>query len=111
MVVVVVVSFPKERKVSCQSLRQVGLLHDRWRHHRSPSPQFRHETEREGNIIQSSSALVVLAVTIDKTFGPTDLTSTYSVCTRRVFGGIGHRAQALRSGVQCSEMLYGVTLI
>ncbi|GFV85732.1 hypothetical protein TNCV_2003522 [Trichonephila clavipes] len=24
-----------------------------------------------------------------KTFGPTDLTSTYSVCTRRVFGGIG----------------------
>ncbi|GFT24616.1 hypothetical protein TNCV_2855851 [Trichonephila clavipes] len=24
-----------------------------------------------------------------KTFGPTDLTSTYSVCTRRVFGGTG----------------------
>ncbi|GFY15287.1 retrovirus-related Pol polyprotein from transposon TNT 1-94 [Trichonephila clavipes] len=34
-----------------------------------------------------------------KTLGPTDLTSTYSVCTRRVFGGIGHRTQALRSGV------------
>ncbi|GFW96848.1 hypothetical protein TNCV_2159841 [Trichonephila clavipes] len=25
-----------------------------------------------------------------KIFGPTDLTSTYSVCTRRVFGSIGH---------------------
>ncbi|GFW94397.1 hypothetical protein TNCV_1433321 [Trichonephila clavipes] len=25
-----------------------------------------------------------------KTFGPTDLTSTFSVCTRRVF--VGHRA-------------------
>ncbi|GFW52182.1 alpha-2 adrenergic receptor [Trichonephila clavipes] len=24
-----------------------------------------------------------------KTFGPTDLTSTYSVCTRRMFGGTG----------------------
>ncbi|GFW06003.1 hypothetical protein TNCV_4477971 [Trichonephila clavipes] len=31
-----------------------------------------------------------------KTFGPTDLTSTYSVCTRRVIGGIGHRTQAFR---------------
>ncbi|GFX15249.1 hypothetical protein TNCV_2709541 [Trichonephila clavipes] len=38
-----------------------------------------------------------------KTFGPTDLTSTYSVCTRRVFGGIGHRTQAFRSGVRCSN--------
>ncbi|GFW63822.1 hypothetical protein TNCV_3744271 [Trichonephila clavipes] len=38
-----------------------------------------------------------------KTFGPTDLTSTYSVCTRRVFGGIGHRTQAFRSAVRCSN--------
>ncbi|GFU79215.1 hypothetical protein TNCV_2137381 [Trichonephila clavipes] len=29
--------------------------------------------------------------------GPADLTSTYSVCTRRVFGGIGHRTQTFRS--------------
>ncbi|GFU59832.1 hypothetical protein TNCV_2987881 [Trichonephila clavipes] len=36
-----------------------------------------------------------------KTFGPTDLTSTYSVCTR-VFGGIRHRTQAFRSGVRYS---------
>ncbi|GFW35834.1 hypothetical protein TNCV_1926651 [Trichonephila clavipes] len=28
-----------------------------------------------------------------KTFGPTDLTSTYSECTQRVFGGIGHRTR------------------
>ncbi|GFW67716.1 hypothetical protein TNCV_3445881 [Trichonephila clavipes] len=38
-----------------------------------------------------------------KTFGPTDLTSTYSVCTRRVFGGIGHRTQAFRSGFRSSN--------
>ncbi|GFT93385.1 hypothetical protein TNCV_337501 [Trichonephila clavipes] len=38
--------------------------------------------ELEGNILQSP-ALVVLAATIHKTFGPTNLTSTYSVCTRR----------------------------
>ncbi|GFX40817.1 hypothetical protein TNCV_3760411 [Trichonephila clavipes] len=36
-----------------------------------------------------------------KTFGPTDLTSTFSVSTRKVFGGIGHRTQAFRSGVRC----------
>ncbi|GFW50951.1 hypothetical protein TNCV_3592331 [Trichonephila clavipes] len=38
-----------------------------------------------------------------KTLVLTDLTSTYSVRTRRVFGGIGHRTQAFRSGVQCSN--------
>ncbi|GFT02418.1 hypothetical protein TNCV_4625411 [Trichonephila clavipes] len=38
-----------------------------------------------------------------KTFRPTDLTSTYSVCTRRVFGSIGHRTQAFRFGVRCSN--------
>ncbi|GFW70253.1 hypothetical protein TNCV_3337711 [Trichonephila clavipes] len=32
------VSIPKGRKERCQSLRKVGLLHDRWRHHLSPSP-------------------------------------------------------------------------
>ncbi|GFT11397.1 hypothetical protein TNCV_1144631 [Trichonephila clavipes] len=36
-------------------------------------------------------------------FGPTDLTNTYSVCTRSVIRGIGHRTQAFRSGVQCSN--------
>ncbi|GFT25642.1 hypothetical protein TNCV_1965521 [Trichonephila clavipes] len=35
-----------------------------------------------------------------KTFKLTDLTNTYSVCTRRVFSGIGHRTQALRSEVR-----------
>ncbi|GFW26773.1 hypothetical protein TNCV_2851631 [Trichonephila clavipes] len=38
-----------------------------------------------------------------KTFGPTDLASTYSVCTRRVFAGIGHRTQAFRSEARCSN--------
>ncbi|GFW75133.1 hypothetical protein TNCV_448381 [Trichonephila clavipes] len=35
-----------------------------------------------------------------KTFGPTDLTSTFSMCTR---GGIGHRTQAFRSGIRWSN--------
>ncbi|GFT75684.1 hypothetical protein TNCV_319741 [Trichonephila clavipes] len=65
------------------------------RHHLSPSSQFKHGTEWEGNILQSSCT----RVSAHKTFGPTDLTSTYSVYTRRVFGGIGHRTQAFRSGV------------
>ncbi|GFT38086.1 hypothetical protein TNCV_4103241 [Trichonephila clavipes] len=38
-----------------------------------------------------------------KTFGTADLTSTYSVYTRRVFGNIAHRTQAFRSGVQSSN--------
>ncbi|GFT32614.1 hypothetical protein TNCV_3145621 [Trichonephila clavipes] len=41
--------------------------------------------------------------TAHKTFGPSDLTSTYSVCTWKVLGGIGHRTQAFRSGVRCSN--------
>ncbi|GFW45094.1 uncharacterized protein TNCV_715961 [Trichonephila clavipes] len=75
---------------------QVGLIHDRWRHHPSPSPQFRHGTGGEGNIIQPP-ALVVSAATTHKIFGSTDLTSTYSVCTRRVFGGIETRPSGLGS--------------
>ncbi|GFW75690.1 uncharacterized protein TNCV_4428731 [Trichonephila clavipes] len=75
--VVVAVSFRKGRNESCQSL--VGLLHDRWRHHLSPPPQFRHGTRREGNIFQPP-APVVSATTVHKTFRPPDLTSMYSVC-------------------------------
>ncbi|GFX48945.1 uncharacterized protein TNCV_2797361 [Trichonephila clavipes] len=85
-----------------EPVRQVGLLYDRWRPHRSQSPQFRHGTGGKGNILQSP-ALVVSAAPTHRTFEPTDLTSTYSVCTRRIFGAIGHRTQALRSGVRCSN--------
>ncbi|GFW59738.1 uncharacterized protein TNCV_4718301 [Trichonephila clavipes] len=35
--------------------------------------------------------------------GPTDLTSTYSVCSRMVLGGIGHQIQAFRSVVRSSN--------
>ncbi|GFW99736.1 hypothetical protein TNCV_3419661 [Trichonephila clavipes] len=75
--------------------RSCGL---RWRHRLSPPPQFWHGTEGEGNILQSPCT----RDSTHKTFGPTDLTSTYSVCTRWVFGGIGHRTQVFRSGVRCS---------
>ncbi|GFU81807.1 uncharacterized protein TNCV_3087191 [Trichonephila clavipes] len=85
-----------------EPVRQVGLIYDRWRHHQSAPPQFRHGTGGEGNILQPT-APVVSAATAHKTFGPTDFTSTYSVCTRRVFGGIGHRIQVFRSGVRCSN--------
>ncbi|GFW61407.1 uncharacterized protein TNCV_346551 [Trichonephila clavipes] len=96
--VVLVVSFLKEGNESCQSLRQVGLLHDRWRHHLSPSPHFRYGTGGEGNILQPP-APVDSAATAHKTFGPIDSSSTYSMCTRRMLGDIGHRTLALRSGV------------
>ncbi|GFW04185.1 uncharacterized protein TNCV_2669501 [Trichonephila clavipes] len=73
-----------------EPVKQVGLLNDRWRHHRSPPPQLRQGTGGDGNILHSP-ALVVSAVTTHKNFGPTELTSMYYMCTRRVFGGIGHR--------------------
>ncbi|GFV96902.1 uncharacterized protein TNCV_4351151 [Trichonephila clavipes] len=79
----------------CQSLRQVGLLNIRWQHHLSPPPHFRHRTGWEGNIFQPP-ALVVSALTANRAFEPTNLTSIYSVCTRRVFVGIGQRTQTLR---------------
>ncbi|GFV03801.1 hypothetical protein TNCV_1877491 [Trichonephila clavipes] len=63
------------------AVRQVGILYDGRRHHQSPSPQFKYVTGKEGNILQSP-VLVVSASTTHKTFGPTDLTSTSSVCTR-----------------------------
>ncbi|GFY36216.1 hypothetical protein TNCV_4845881 [Trichonephila clavipes] len=48
----------------------------------TPPPQFRHGTGGEGKILQTP-APAVSAATTHKTFGPTDLTGTYSVCTRR----------------------------
>ncbi|GFU78209.1 uncharacterized protein TNCV_5007901 [Trichonephila clavipes] len=85
-----------------EPVRQVGLLYDRWRYHRSPPPKFRYGAGGEENVLQTP-ALVVSAATASKTFGPTDLTSTYSVCTWRVFGGIEHRTQSFRSGIRCSN--------
>ncbi|GFT25491.1 uncharacterized protein TNCV_3173701 [Trichonephila clavipes] len=89
------------RNGSCQCLRQVGLHYDRWRHHLSPPPQFRCGTGGEGNILQPP-APVVPATNAHKSFDPTDLMSTYFVCTRRLFEDIGHRTQTFRSGVRCS---------
>ncbi|GFV81933.1 hypothetical protein TNCV_3151311 [Trichonephila clavipes] len=61
-----------------------------------------HRTGGEGNILQPPGP-VVSAVTVHKTFGLTDLMCTYSTRTRRLFGGSGHRTQAFRSGVRCSN--------
>ncbi|GFW63249.1 hypothetical protein TNCV_3476651 [Trichonephila clavipes] len=79
-------------------LGETPRRYDKWRHHLSPPPQFCHGIGDEGNIFQSP-ALVIQPTS----FGPTDLTSKFSVCTPRVFGGIGHRTQAFRSGVRCSN--------
>ncbi|GFW94321.1 hypothetical protein TNCV_1432561 [Trichonephila clavipes] len=81
-------------------MRRHKELSSRWRQHLSPPPQFSYGTGGERNILQPP-ALVVSTVTAHKTFGPTGLRSTYSVRTRMVFGGIGHRPQAFRSGVRC----------
>ncbi|GFV19304.1 hypothetical protein TNCV_163881 [Trichonephila clavipes] len=66
-IVVAVVSFPKGRNERSRSLRQVGLLYDRWRHLLSPPPQFRHETRGKRNVLQPP-VLVVSAATTHKTF-------------------------------------------
>ncbi|GFV37656.1 hypothetical protein TNCV_1901881 [Trichonephila clavipes] len=52
VVIVVAVSLPKGRNKGWQGLRLVGLLHDKWRHHLSPPPKFRHATGRDGKIFQ-----------------------------------------------------------
>ncbi|GFY29921.1 hypothetical protein TNCV_4072341 [Trichonephila clavipes] len=46
----------------------------------SPPPESRHGAKELGNILQYP-APVVSAETTHKTFGPTDLTSAYFVCT------------------------------
>ncbi|GFV96949.1 uncharacterized protein TNCV_4351621 [Trichonephila clavipes] len=93
---VVVVSFPQGRNVSRQRLRQLGLIHDRWRHHISPPPQFRYGTGGEGNIPQPPVPVVSAATTL-KTFGLTDFSSTYSMYAQRAFGGIEPRRSGLES--------------
>ncbi|GFT81079.1 hypothetical protein TNCV_4280211 [Trichonephila clavipes] len=82
----------------CQCLRQVGFLHDRWRHHLSP--QCKHETGGERNILLHPGPMVS-AGTGQNNFGPTDLTRMYSTYTRRVVGDIGHQNYFLRFTVQC----------
>ncbi|GFS97483.1 hypothetical protein TNCV_4262671 [Trichonephila clavipes] len=51
-----------------------------------------------GGKYSPAPALVVSAATTHKTFGPTDLMNTYTMCTRREFGSIAHRTQSFRSG-------------
>ncbi|GFU08972.1 uncharacterized protein TNCV_1318471 [Trichonephila clavipes] len=79
-----------------EPVRQVGLLYDRWRHHRSQPPQFRHGTGGEGNVLQPP-ALVVSAETTHKTFRPTDSTSMHSICT----GGAVQELWFQQDGATC----------
>ncbi|GFY24066.1 hypothetical protein TNCV_1011191 [Trichonephila clavipes] len=60
------------------------------------------ELKGEGTYILQPPASVVSASTAHKTFRPTDFTTMYSVCTWRVFGGIKHRTQTLRT-FRCSN--------
>ncbi|GFU25999.1 hypothetical protein TNCV_5104871 [Trichonephila clavipes] len=97
VVVVVIVSFPKGRNESCQSLRHrldfYTIDGDTTYLHLHNSGM---ELEK-GKYIFQPTAHVVSAETAPNTFESTDLNRTYSMSTRRVFGGIGHRTQALRS--------------
>ncbi|GFV10180.1 hypothetical protein TNCV_3661321 [Trichonephila clavipes] len=102
-VVVVVVSFPKGRNESCQILRQVGLLHDRWRYHLTLPPHNLGKELEGRKVFSWLLAPMVSSTTTHKTFGPPDLMSTFSVSTRRVFGCVRHRTLVLRSGVRCSN--------
>ncbi|GFV97058.1 hypothetical protein TNCV_3526441 [Trichonephila clavipes] len=73
---------------------------------------FPHGTGGEENILQPP-ALMISATTTHKIFGPFDLTSTYSVCTRRVFGGIENSTQAfgLESDVLTTRLSKASTLL
>ncbi|GFX03100.1 uncharacterized protein TNCV_4288831 [Trichonephila clavipes] len=64
-----------------------------------------HRTVEEGNILQPP-APVISAVTAHETFGPTDLTSTYYVCTRGylVSLGIELRPSGLKSDVLTTKL-------
>ncbi|GFU54274.1 hypothetical protein TNCV_576581 [Trichonephila clavipes] len=98
VVVVVVVSFPEGRNESCQSLGQVRLLYDRWRHQLFPPPQLGIKLEGR-EIFSSLPAPVISAAKAHKICGPPDLTSTHSMCTRRylVASGIEPRPSGLKS--------------
>ncbi|GFT29127.1 transposable element Tcb1 transposase [Trichonephila clavipes] len=61
-------SMPRRVAALPEPVRQVGLLYDRWQHHLSPPPQFRHRTGGEENILQPPAS-VVSAATTHKTFG------------------------------------------
>ncbi|GFX81257.1 hypothetical protein TNCV_1828941 [Trichonephila clavipes] len=64
----------------------------------SPPPQCRHGTEGKGDILRPLHSGFSLSLSAhNQTFGPPDLTSPYSVCTRRVFGGIEPRPSGLES--------------
>ncbi|GFV63657.1 hypothetical protein TNCV_626521 [Trichonephila clavipes] len=76
--------------VTCAIIVKVVICH---------TLNLKHGTGEEGNILQPTAPMVS-AATAHKTFGPPDLTSSYTVCARRVFGGIGHLTQAFRSGVR-----------
>ncbi|GFV23979.1 hypothetical protein TNCV_758561 [Trichonephila clavipes] len=58
----------------------------------SPPPQFCHGTGGEYSPVPCTRD------SAHKIFGPTDLTSTYSVLLGGYFCGIGHQIQAFRSG-------------
>ncbi|GFW25633.1 uncharacterized protein TNCV_1308941 [Trichonephila clavipes] len=76
---------------------------DRWRHHRSPPPQIM--LGIEGREIFSSPLHSGFS---PQYFGPTDLTGTYSVCTRRVYGdtGIKPRPSGLESYALTTVLIY-----
>ncbi|GFU45138.1 uncharacterized protein TNCV_4235871 [Trichonephila clavipes] len=86
-----------------EPVRQVGLLYDKWRHHLSSLTPFRLGTRGEGNILQPP-ALLVSAAIAHKAFGPTDLTSSYSVCIRKVFGSIERRPSGLESNALTTRL-------
>ncbi|GFX54783.1 hypothetical protein TNCV_2556691 [Trichonephila clavipes] len=63
---------------------------------------FGMELERERNICSLAPCTRGFCCDRPQDF-QIDLTSTYSICVRKVFGGIQHRTKALRSGVRCSN--------
>ncbi|GFT08984.1 hypothetical protein TNCV_4104651 [Trichonephila clavipes] len=66
-----------------ETVRQVGLIYDMWRHPLSPPPPFRHGTGGEGTPTPCTHGF---SCNHPQDFQTPDLTSMHSVCTLRVFG-------------------------
>ncbi|GFT10027.1 uncharacterized protein TNCV_1114801 [Trichonephila clavipes] len=83
---------------SCQSLSQVGLLYERWRHHLHNLGM-----EVEGNILQHSAPVVSVAISPSRLPDSHCFNNLVLSVYSEVFDDIGHRTQAFRSGVRCSN--------
>ena len=91
------VTYSWEMEASFEIVRVRFLnLYDRWQHHPSPLQQFWYVSEKGGGNFSWNNTYGTLLATDHRNFRTTDFTSTYTTCSRWVFGNIWNRMQAFR---------------